>query len=98
MALPLFGRLCTGGTSVLVVSDSKYVVRGASEWIENWKRRRWMTANDTPVSNRELWEQLDYLAKQFDCRWKWVKGHNGHEMNEIVDEMARDAAISINRQ
>jgi ribonuclease HI len=85
------------GTRVLAVSDSKYVIRGATEWIENWKRRRWITAEGKPVSNQTLWERLDELGKSFDMRWKWVKGHAGHEMNEIVDEMARDAAILISR-
>jgi ribonuclease HI len=56
-----------------------------------------MTLEGKPVSNRGQWEDIDRLAGMFDTRWKWVKGHAGHELNEIVDEMARDAALAIAR-
>lgn len=84
---------------VLIVSDSKYVVNGATDWIENWRRRRWTTLEGKPVANRELWERIDDLTSAFHtARWKWVKGHNGHELNEIVDEMANDAARAMQRR
>lgn len=83
---------------LLILSDSQYVIRGATEWIDTWRRRNWRTRDDKPVSNRKLWEEIDSLAGKFDTRWKWVKGHAGHELNEIVDEMANDAARAIAKQ
>jgi len=84
---------------LLVISDSRYVTRGASEWLPLWRERRWITQEGKPVSNRSQWEEIDRLATWFDrVVWKWVKGHQGHELNEIVDEMARDAARLMQRQ
>lgn len=93
-------RHCHGrDLHILVISDSRYVIRGASEWIANWRRRRWVTLDGKPVSNRSQWEDIDRLASLFSkVTWKWVRGHSGHELNEIVDELARDAARRVQRE
>jgi len=74
---------------VTIISDSKYVVQGMSEWIHNWKKKGWKTASKKPVSNLERWQALDQLAAKHDVTWQWIKGHAGHEGNERADELAR---------
>jgi len=74
---------------VTIYSDSKYVVRGMTEWLPNWKRRGWKTAGKKPVSNLERWQELDRLSTQHEVRWRWVKGHAGHAENERADALAR---------
>lgn len=71
-----------------VHTDSQYVQKGISEWIHNWKRNGWRTADKKPVKNADLWLILDDLAKQHQVRWIWVKGHAGHPGNEHADRLA----------
>jgi ribonuclease HI len=73
---------------VLVVTDSKYVLQGMTEWIEGWKRKGWRTAAKKPVLNSDLWQELDQLAGGHTLNWEWVKGHSGHPMNELADRLA----------
>ena len=70
-------------------TDSQYVMKGISEWIHNWKRRGWKTADNKPVKNDDLWRRLDEARARHDVHWRWVKGHAGHELNERADELAR---------
>lgn len=69
-------------------TDSSYVKKGITEWIEGWKKRGWKTASKKPVANQDLWQQLDALCQQRDVAWHWVKGHAGHAGNEKADELA----------
>jgi ribonuclease HI len=73
---------------VLVVTDSKYVLQGMTEWIDGWKRKGWRTAAKKPVLNVDLWQELDQLANGHTLHWEWVKGHSGHPMNELADSLA----------
>ena len=70
-------------------TDSTYVMKGISEWIHNWKRRGWKTADNKPVKNDDLWKRLDAARLRHDVDWRWVKGHAGHEFNERADVLAR---------
>ncbi|HEX7884646.1 MAG TPA: ribonuclease HI [Phenylobacterium sp.] len=70
-------------------TDSQYVMKGISEWIHAWKRRGWKTADNKPVKNYDLWRRLDEARARHDVKWRWVKGHAGHEHNEHADELAR---------
>ena len=80
------------GSKVEIFTDSKYVKSGITEWIHNWKKNGWKTADKQPVKNKELWEQLDILANQFEISWNWVKAHSTDELNNEVDLIAREAA------
>ena len=62
-------------SNVVIVSDSKYVINGATSWINNWKTNDWKTTAGTDVVNRDLWEQLDALMKNHYVSFKWIKGH-----------------------
>jgi ribonuclease HI len=76
-------------------TDSQYLRKGITEWINNWKRNGWRTADKKPVKNVDLWQRLDAALKRHDIRWHWVKGHAGHAMNERADQLARDAIVAI---
>ncbi len=87
----------TRPSRVDLYSDSQYVLKGLSEWMENWKKRGWKTASKKPVKNVELWMRLDELLSVHDVRFHWVKGHNEHPENEHCDRLAvaaRDAAAA----
>ncbi len=73
---------------VRLVTDSKYVRDGITEWIHNWKRRNWKTAGNKPVKNQDLWQRLDALTEAHEIEWTWVKGHSGHPENERADQLA----------
>lgn len=69
-------------------TDSKYVLQGITEWMANWKKRNWRTADKKPVKNVDLWQELDVLVSEHDINWHWVKGHSGHPGNELADQLA----------
>ena len=73
---------------VAVYTDSQYVQKGISEWLHDWKRRGWRTADKKPVKNLDLWRELDRLASEHRIAWHWVKGHAGHPENERADALA----------
>jgi ribonuclease HI len=70
-------------------TDSTYVRSGITEWIKKWQANGW---NKGKIKNIDLWEELYELTKQFEIEWIWVKGHSGHKYNDIVDQLASDAA------
>lgn len=75
---------------VKIVTDSEYVMKGITEWMDAWKARGWRTAGKKPVKNRELWERLDRQIQRHDVTWQWVRGHTGHDGNERADQLARE--------
>jgi len=74
--------------NVVLTTDSQYVLKGATEWMEGWKRRGWMTAAKKPVKNVDLWQRLEKALKLHDVKWCWVRGHTGHPENERADALA----------
>lgn len=82
-------------SKVHITTDSEYVKKGITEWIGNWKKRNWRTAKGQPVRNQELWRSLDEATSRHSVEWQWVKAHNGHVENEIVDDLARAEAYKI---
>lgn len=77
---------------VELTTDSTYVKDGITKWIFNWKKNGWKTAAKKPVKNSDLWQQLDDEVNKHTVNWHWVKGHSGHPENELVDDLAREAA------
>jgi len=73
---------------VQLTTDSNYVRHGITQWLANWKRKNWRTADKKPVKNVDLWQRLDELSRQHDIQWHWVKGHSGHAENERADALA----------
>ena len=82
------------GSNVQIFTDSKYVKSGITEWIHNWKKNGWKTANKQPVKNKDLWTELDLMTSEFEIKWSWVKGHSIDKLNNEVDLIAREAANS----
>ena len=78
--------------AVEIHTDSQYVKNGMQTWMPNWKKNNWRTSDKKPVKNVDLWMALDDVAQKINIHWVWVRGHNGEEFNEMVDEMARTAA------
>ena len=74
---------------VVIYTDSTYVMKGITEWIQGWKRRGWKTADKKPVKNVDLWQQLEAALDGHEVKWRWVKGHSGNPGNERADELAR---------
>jgi ribonuclease HI len=91
MALRAFKTMANAPRQTAVLTDSQYVQKGITEWIRNWKRNAWRTADKKPVKNQDLWMELDSLAGEFPIQWEWVKGHAGNEYNEMCDAMTQDA-------
>ncbi len=83
-ALASLKRSC----QVEIYTDSQYVRQGITEWIHNWKKRGWITADKKPVKNADLWRRLDALAALHRIGWHWVKGHAGDPGNERADALA----------
>ncbi len=75
-------------SDIVLTTDSQYVRKGITEWIDGWKKKNWQTAARKPVKNADLWKEIDRLAATHNIEWKWVKGHSGHAENERVDELA----------
>jgi ribonuclease HI len=81
--------LKTDGCEVTVYSDSKYVVDSVEKkWIEGWVRRGWKN-----VKNPDLWKRYLAIAENHNVRFKWIRGHNGHQMNERCDFLAVEASL-----
>lgn len=82
-------------TPLLILADSQYVIRIFTEWIDGWRSRGWRTGDKKPVSNRPNIELVAGLLAGRDVEWEHVKGHAGHDLNELVDLRARAAATAI---
>lgn len=78
-------------SDIALTTDSQYVRKGITEWIHNWRKNNWKTAQKKPVKNADLWQQLDELASSHNIEWHWVKGHSGHIENERADTLANIA-------
>ena len=72
-----------------IITDSNYVKGGVTDWINNWKKNNWKTANKKDVKNIDLWKRLDLARSKHQVTWRWVKGHSGQEENERADALAR---------
>jgi ribonuclease HI len=83
-ALQVLKRPCR----VHLHTDSQYVRKGITEWMDNWKKRGWKTASRKPVLNKDLWQVLDEEAGRHRISWFWVKGHSGDPGNDRADALA----------
>ena len=92
-ALEFVSQLSTG--NYLLFTDSEYVTKGMTEWIERWQKKGWRTANRKPVLNQDLWQKLLQLTGGKEVEWKYVAGHTGVSLNERADEIATSFADNI---
>jgi ribonuclease HI len=74
---------------LVIVSDSTYVVNCFRDrWWVRWEANGWRNAKKQPVANADLWRPLVELVKQRQPEFRWVKGHSGDAMNDVVDALA----------
>ncbi|MBK8186154.1 MAG: ribonuclease HI [Cellvibrio sp.] len=73
---------------VILTTDSQYVRKGITEWIDAWKKNGCRTSAKAPVKNADLWQVLDQEQLRHQLEWRWVKGHSGHRENELADQLA----------
>ncbi len=88
-ALTYLEKIGKKGIDVEINTDSQYVKNGITDWINNWKKNGWKTANKKAVKNQEYWKELDQLTSLFNIKWKWVKGHSGDQHNERCDTLVQ---------
>lgn len=73
---------------IQLTTDSQYVRKGITEWLEGWKKKGWKNSQKKPVKNVDLWKLLDQQNQRHKVSWHWVKGHSGDPGNEKADELA----------
>ena len=83
-ALSLLKRPCR----IRLITDSQYVMQGITQWLPNWKKRGWKTAQGQAVKNADLWQRLETEVNRHHIDWIWVRGHTGHSGNERADQLA----------
>ncbi len=96
-ALEALKRPC----KVRISTDSQYLMKGITEWMENWIKRDWKTSANKPVKNIDLWQRLNQALTKHQVEWEWVRGHSGHPENERADQLANkaiDEMLQSNRQ
>lgn len=94
VALESLNRDC----AVSLTTDSEYLRKGITEWLEQWKKRGWRTAAKKPVKNVDLWQRLEVAIENHHVEWHWVKGHSGHDENERADQLANRGIDELNRK
>jgi ribonuclease HI len=78
--------------TMTIYADSQYVVKGATEWLSNWKKNNWRNAQRKPVMNQDLWEEMDRLVRCHpNMSFQWVRGHAGNVLNEATDRLVKHA-------
>jgi ribonuclease HI len=90
-ALQTLSRPC----QVEVFTDSEYLRRGVTEWLQRWRRNGWRTAGKKPVKNQDLWRALHAAIQPHRITWRWVRGHAGNELNERADLLAVNALNTL---
>lgn len=88
-------KLLEFGTQATLYTDSEYVKKGMTEWIENWQKKGWKTAAKKPVENQDLWKDLLAASSGKTIEWRYVAGHSGHEANDRCDEIATAFADGV---
>lgn len=76
---------------IQLLTDSKYVIDGITNWIKGWKKKNWQTSSGGAVKNQELWQEMDQLNHPL-VKWTHVKGHSGEAGNERADAIANGFA------
>ncbi len=76
---------------IKIFTDSVYLKEGITNWITNWEKNNWKTADKKNVKNVDLWKKLKEIIKSKQIEWYWVKGHSGDKMNDLADKLAKEA-------
>ncbi|XP_071518691.1 ribonuclease H1 isoform X2 [Panulirus ornatus] len=82
----------SGFKKVAVHTDSQFMINCMTSWLKNWKKKNWCKSDGEPVKNKEDLITLDAASEGLAVKWVHVKGHAGHEGNELADKLARQGA------
>ncbi len=83
---------------VEMYTDSRYLQRGVTEWLERWQRNGWLTSDGMAIKNIDLWQILLPLLRCHQVEWFWVKGHGENKWNKRADELAAEARNISNQK
>ena len=83
---------------VSLYTDSTYLQKGITEWVSNWKKNNWTTSSKRPVSNKDLWIEIDRLNNKLKIEWIWIRAHQSDNSedtyyNNMADQLASGAII-----
>lgn len=81
-------KVADSASSIILYSDSQYVIKGITEWIHSWQIKGWRNSQKKTVLNRDLWEKLLEASENKKIQWKYVKGHADTAGNVRCDEIA----------
>lgn len=91
--------LCGEKIDLHIISDSAYIINSYEQrWYENWERNGWINSARKPVANRDLWEVLIPYFRDTHNLFIKIKGHSGHEENELVDKLAKRGAAEVKKE
>jgi ribonuclease HI len=82
-------------SEVELTTDSQYLVKGMTEWVDGWLRKNWVNSSKQPVKNKDLWLELLELNERHRIKWIWVRGHSGHPENERADALANEGIVDL---
>ena len=82
-------------SDVELTTDSQYLVKGMTQWIDGWIRKNWVTSSKHPVKNKEQWQELLRVSEPHKIKWIWVRGHDGHPENERADALANEGLAHL---
>lgn len=85
---------------LLVISDSQYAIKCATIWLPSWKRNGWKTKGGDPVKNQDIIRGIDDMLAERkalggNVKFEWVRGHQGHALNESADYRCGSAARAV---
>lgn len=80
---------------VHVYTDSKYLRNGVHDWLAKWEAKGWRNSQGNPVANQDLWRAIANFIGYHQLMVHWIRGHNGNEHNERVDQLAKTASGKI---
>ena len=90
-------RTQKNGSRIIVHTDSQYLKKGITEWMDDWKLRNWKRKGGK-LANVDLWKALSKEIERFELYWVWVRGHAGDRFNEKVDREARIRAFQAKKK
>jgi ribonuclease HI len=91
MAALMALRTLNKSTVADLYTDSRYLRDGINKWIHSWQKKNWLTYNNKPVANQDLWRELLVQNAKHEVHWKWIKAHASSKLNNFVDSLARQA-------
>ncbi len=82
---------------IRIVTDSRYVIKGLTEWVINWELNNWYTIQGRKVRNIEYWKKFERLTRNKYIEFQWIKAHSFHFENTICDTYAKQIANSYKK-